>query len=176
MNHWELSQKIALRWHLTPLRASKFLPSSSPPCRRGCGDTGHLMHMFWICKNLTCFWRNVFSFLSDITGILTPPEPSLGIPNLGIDRFPPSCLSIVMHILLAARLLIARGWKSNKVPNLSEVVEIVRLHYKYEAMLATKQGTRKSFASIWQLWTDRFTILHTPPAAIIFLDAGFSAS
>lgn len=86
--------------------------------------------------------ENVFCFISDITGILTSPEPSLVILNLGIGRFPPFFHSIVTHVPLAARLLIAKGWKSDKAPNLSEAVEIVCLHYKYKSMLATKQDTR----------------------------------
>lgn len=105
--------------------------------------------MFWTCNHLIGFWQNIFHFISDNTCIFTSPDPGLAILNLGIDRFPPSCSSIATHILLAARLLIARGWRSDKVSNLWETVEIVHLHYKYETMLANKQGVRKIFHSQW---------------------------
>lgn len=52
-------------------------------------------------------------------------------------------------------------------------IEIICLHYKYEAMLATKQGTGKSFDSHWQLWTDRFT---ANESVVLFLSDRVSVS
>lgn len=60
INHWELSQKIALRWYLTPYRISKFGQNNSPMCWRNCGAIGNILHMFWACKHLTSFWNSIF--------------------------------------------------------------------------------------------------------------------
>ena len=151
-NHWELAHKIALRWYLTPYRLSKFLPSHSPLCWRGCVGVGQIMHVFWSCKHLTSFWNKVFCTISDITGILTKPSPALAVLNLGIDLFPLDCRKIVTHILLAARLLIARKWKSNLSPNVSEVIDIVKQNFTYENLLAYKYGSKRIFDRQWQLW------------------------
>lgn len=69
VNHWELSQKIALRWYLTPYRISKFGQNNSPMCWRNSGAIGNLLRMFWGCKHLTSFWNSIFRSISSITGL-----------------------------------------------------------------------------------------------------------
>lgn len=91
------------------------------------------------CKNLASFWKRVFCLVSDITGIFTTSSPGLAILNLGIDSFQSTCHKIVTHILLAARLLITKQWKSNLSPNISEVIELVKQHM-YESLLTYRQG------------------------------------
>lgn len=119
--HLELLQKIALRWYLTSYRLSKFCQSNSPLCWRNCGAVGNLLYMFWTCKHLTSFWHNIFRSISNITGILTPPNPSLAILNIGIENFPPDFRVVITHILLVSRPLIVKHWKSDKAPYTSEV-------------------------------------------------------
>lgn len=140
VNHWELSQKIALRWYLTPYILSKFGKDISPLCWRNCGMIGNLLHMFWACKHLTSFWNQNFSQISRITGILTRPSPSLTILHLGIETSPPNFRVVVSHILLAARSLIAQLWKADKAPNVSEVLKIVQTNYVHESLLADRRG------------------------------------
>lgn len=57
-----------------------------------------------------------------------------------------------MHILLAARTLIAQRWKIDMAPNASEVLRITQSHYVYESLLASRQGNTKQFDSHWKIW------------------------
>lgn len=151
-NHWELTQKIALRWYLTPYRMSKFLPSQSPLCWRGCGTIGQLKHIFWSCKPITSFWNKIFCTISEITGIITQ---ALAILNIGIERFPHDCRGIVTHIFLAAKTFITRKWKSNLAPNISDVIEIVKCNYAFESILAYRHGNKRLFDHYWNLWVNK---------------------
>lgn len=95
VNHWELSQKIALRWYLTPYQISKFSQTNS---WRECSDVGNIMHVFWSCKHLTSFWNSIFRQVSSITGILTPLDPGMAVLNLGVEIFPLCFLTVVTHV------------------------------------------------------------------------------
>lgn len=151
MNHWELSQKLHWDAISLPYVHPKF---SHPPRLFAGGDVAYILDLQKCHKLLEKylplhFWYHWYPYITRTKSGNTQFRL--------LTDFPPSCRSIVTHILLAARLLLARRWKSDNATNLLEAVEIVCLHYKYKAMLATKQGTRKCFDSHWQLWTDRFT-------------------
>lgn len=156
VNHWELSQKMALRWYLTPYRVSKFGNHNSPLCWRNCGSIGNLLHMFWTCKHLTSFWGSIFRSISTITGILTRPKPSLAILNIGIELFPPEFRTVITHIFLVARTLIAKHWRTDKAPNVSEVLTTSQTHYVYESLLAGRSGQKEKFDNQWKIWTTWF--------------------
>ena len=158
VNHWELSQKIALRWYLTPYRISKFGPDGSPLCWRQCGAVGNLVHMFWSCRNLTSFWNSVFSCVSGMTGILIRPNPGLAVLHIGIDLFPPEFRVVITHVLLAARTLIAQHWKADRAPNVSEVLRLTQVNYVHESLLAYRRGVRDRFDSVWKIWTDWYKV------------------
>lgn len=113
---------------------------------------GQLTHVFWSCKHLTSFWNKIFRTISEITGLITPSSPALAILNIGIELFPPECRRVVTHILLAARVLIARRWKINLSPNVSEVVEVVKQNYVFESLLPYRQGNKRLFDHNWSLW------------------------
>lgn len=106
VNHWEQSKKLALMWYLTPYRVSKFCQTNSPLCWRDCGGVGNILHTFWSCKLLTSFWHGIFRCISNIMGILTPPNLSISVLNIGLENFPSDFRTVVTHVLLVARSLI----------------------------------------------------------------------
>lgn len=52
VKHWELTIKMANRWHYTPYRLANYFPDSAPQCWRECRQIGNLLHMFWQCPNI----------------------------------------------------------------------------------------------------------------------------
>ena len=87
-----------------------------------------------------------------------PPNPELAILNLGIEGFPPEFRIVVTHILLAARLLLTRNWKSNTVPSVTEVLEVTQTNYTFESLLAGREGRRAKFDNQWKPWTEWFQL------------------
>lgn len=59
-NLWELSQKILLRWYLSPTRIAGLDPRTSLLCWIQCGHRGWLFHILWTCPLLSTFWWDVF--------------------------------------------------------------------------------------------------------------------
>lgn len=105
VTHWEITIKIANRWHFTPYRLSNYFLGSSPQCWRECGQIGNLLHMLWLCPNIRNLWNQTFYLIFSLTGILTPPTPALAILHLGIEKFPLDYRPAVSHILLETRVL-----------------------------------------------------------------------
>lgn len=60
--------------------------------------------------------------------------------SIHIDWYPSSLRPMVMNILLAARLVVKTKWKSDLSPNVSEVIKQVDEGYRYEQIMAQRDG------------------------------------
>lgn len=63
------------------------------------------------------------------------------------------CRTIVTHILLAARMLITRKWKSNISPSVLEIIDLAKQNFTFENLLAHRHGNKQLFDHRWNLWT-----------------------
>lgn len=91
--------------------------------------------------------------LSDLTGRLTKPDPSLAILHLGIDFFPHNFRTVVIHVLLAAKSILARHWRQNLATNPSEVINLVNVYF-FDKMYSHKAATRSFFDVRWKPWVE----------------------
>lgn len=104
-----------------------------------------LDHIFGLCKSIISF--------SHLTGSLTKPDHSLAILHLGIDLFPHNYKTVVIHVLLSAKIIIARHWKQDHAPNFSKVVNLIIVHY-FKTMYPHKANTRSTFDARWKPWVE----------------------
>lgn len=153
-NLWELMHKVTLRWYLTPYRLSKYYSQSSNLCWRNCGQIGTLCHVLWSCRSLDKFWPYVFQKLSEIIAILLQTSPGLDLLNLGIDEIPRILRNTAVNVLLAARLVLMRHWKSPLIPAMSKLVTLVHQHYTYERMYALATDFLKFSTDRWSPWVE----------------------
>lgn len=58
------------------------------------------------------FWMVIFQLDSEIHNVLITPSPELVLLNIGIDTVPPTLNCHIIHILLAARLVIVHHWQT----------------------------------------------------------------
>lgn len=151
-NHWEMTIKITNRWHFTPYRLAKMIPSISPLCWRECGKVGTIQHILWECPSITGFWNSIFQCIASCTGILSPPKAELAMLNLNIDSYPFMYRQLITHLLLAARTLILRNWKSTLIPNLSEAIALVNDNYSFEKAISVNNLTYHKFQKSWSAW------------------------
>ena len=77
----EIQIKATLRYHLTPVRVAKMNKSGDYRCRRGCGETGTLLHCWWERKLVQSLWKTVWGFLKKLK-IELPYDPEIAL--LGI--------------------------------------------------------------------------------------------
>lgn len=120
-NLWELTQKILMRWYLTPYRISKFDPKASPLCWK-CNNIGTLYHILWECPKVRMIWNKVFDMLAQIIKQQLHITSGLAILSLGIDSLPKNTRMIVSHVLLSTRLVITRHWKDQEPPTMKEII------------------------------------------------------
>lgn len=149
---WEMSLKITVRWYYTPAVLTTFNPQLSNSCWRQCGMRGDLLHILWKCPKLKNYWEKVFQIISELTQSQISPNPALALLPLEADLVPSDMGHSVLNILLAARLLITRKWKSDIPPSITEVVDLTNLHCTYERMLASSLGCLCTYLDLWSLW------------------------
>lgn len=82
VNYWELSQKIHHRWYLTPVQMYKFANLDNNHCRWACSHIGTFTHILWECPHINPLWNKVFTFFSEMTGVITKLTPSLALFSL----------------------------------------------------------------------------------------------
>lgn len=155
-NHKEQFHKLLSRWYFTPRRLAIAYPTVSPHCWRSCGATGSLLHIFWACPNLTPFWDSVKGLISQLLHIPCPQGPEFCLLLLSIESIPPVNRQLVCNILHAARLLIARRWKSADVPTILELTNMVSTICVYERTLAAYRGSSSLFLRGWDPWLRTF--------------------
>lgn len=152
VDHWENAQKILHRWYLTPLRIHKMNLSIQPLCWWKCNNTGNHLHILWSCKVIKSFWKDLTSIIQDVTNTTSTSNPALALLSLGIENFPPMARKIVIHILFAARISLAREWRSQTPPKIEAVISRVNAHYTMEKMLAYKERRAPAFHKNWEIW------------------------
>lgn len=152
VKHWELTIKLANRWHYTPYRISTYFPGSSPHCWRACGQIGNLLHMLWHCPTVKSLWNQVFQMISSLTGMLTVPDPALVILYLNIDKFHVDFRPVITHILLEMRLLILCNWKSTTAISPSDITKNVHRNYTFECLIAINSLHCTTFDNYWSIW------------------------
>lgn len=154
-----MSHKINLRWYLTPSRIARFHPQASPLCWRRCGQAGTLLHMLWGCPKLGSYWTDVYSLISRTLRIPTPLTPALAICSLGIEAIPHHLRTVLLHILLAARLTILRHWKDHTPPTIAETLNTIHTHASYELMFSYVIDKHHQIAKLWAPWTSRYPVM-----------------
>lgn len=78
--------------------------------------------------------------------------PQLAILNLNIDELPTHLRQVTVHILLATKLHLRRKWKSNTIPLIAEVVNLVHTHYTYETLLSRGSQHHSKTLALWNPW------------------------
>lgn len=151
-NHLELSRKIHLRWYLTPVRIAHMSPSASKSCWRTCGSTGTLLHMWWACPVVAPFWTEITTFIQTVSGLQINLTPVLAVLDLGLNDIPSPLRTVIHHIFIAARMTIARLWKTLTTPSLLEITRQVNFAYHSETKLTPYSNLCIKKAKLWDIW------------------------
>lgn len=108
-------------------------------------------HILWSYKGLNSYWNQVFQLISQVTGILTKPDPALALLHLGIKCFPTYFHTIVI-IFLSAESLVTKLWRSNQAPNLPKLIALVNLIYNYGRYIALRNESIHKSNQLWSAW------------------------
>lgn len=149
-----MAQKTYLRWYMTPYLIATFAEETSNLCWKECRKVGTLARMFWQCLYIWSFWSRIskLTVTVSITCILNETTVEQYPLSVNLDLLPFHTREIVIPILFAACLLITWDWKSNLVPTVGEVVQLVDETYGYEQLMAYKEGGFFKCHKQWYLW------------------------
>lgn len=107
------------------------------------------------------FWKSISYFIVTLTGNLLKLTPAMALLGINLDKYPSVYRTIIVHVLISARLNITSLWKSNDAPNLWNVIARVNIQAQYALLLAHKN---------YSITTLR------PGSHLCELDVGFSTS
>lgn len=145
-------RKIHLRWYLTPVRLVHMSSSASRTCWRQCGQVGSLLHMWWSCPLLSNFWSQIADLIIELTGYHISLSPELAILDINLVDIPLCFRTIIHHILLAARISIARIWKQPTAPSISEIIKRVNFSCHCELTLTPLNPSSSRRHTLWTDW------------------------
>lgn len=144
--------KILMHWYHTPSFLNKLNPTIPNQCWR-CGRTpGTQFHLFWECPEIRDYWIMVKNLLYDILGIEFPLCPQLFLLNFSDKLIPKLAMKLVIHILTAARCLIALFWKRGSPPSSLDLWTRIKNVRVMESMTALSNNRADQFYKIWEPW------------------------
>lgn len=104
---------------MTPVRVSKMSRSYSSSCWRCGQDTCSMLHRWWTCSLIQQFWLTIHHEITSVIGLplnFSPLEYFLHL-CLNLDK---SDTIFLNNVLVAAKVLITKKWKTVNVPTLHE--------------------------------------------------------
>lgn len=152
INHKEIMCKIHLRWYMTPTRFHHIKPDASSLCWRQCGALGTHLHMWWHCPVTSAFWIKVTQLLAEVLNYNVILTPELAVLDIHLKTYPTPLRTIMQHVLVSARYVIAQHWNSADPLNISEVIGRTNFHCHCETKLVSTPLRCKSLYSLWEPW------------------------
>lgn len=145
-------RKIHLRWYLTPNRLAHMKADATNLCWRQCGHIGSQLHMWWSCPITISFWQQVNNLLTAVLGCKIVLSPELAVLDIHLVDFPRPLRTVLQHILISARFVIAQNWKSPNALPISEVVRRTNFHCHCETTLISSPQKCKTLRFLWEPW------------------------
>lgn len=152
VTHRENQLKILMHWYHTPTLLHRLNPDIPEVCWRCTRSRGTQFHLFWECPEIEPFWGVVQTLLFDVLGIRFTLDPLLFLLNVSERPLPKLTTKLLIHILTAARCLIALFWKRQAPPSLLDLLARVKEIRTMEYITAVAHNKVDLFHSIWASW------------------------
>lgn len=141
--------KIETRWYRTPSLLHKFLPFIPNTCW-GCGKAeGTMLHIWWDCKSLHPFWKEVHDIIAHVTTFTLNYTPAQYLlHHMTLSKKEEYYKSLAMHMVNAPR-----HWRLFRPPTIREWFTILSEIEEMEEHIYTSQEQRQKFTNTWAYWT-----------------------
>lgn len=145
LSRWESLQKIFHRWYYTPYSFTSIFPDNSAKCWYNCDHSGTLHHIWWSCPVITRLWVVVKTLLMSVTHTPMTLTPNMAFLGVGTQ------VSFTTHTQIAARLAVARQWKTTQPPHIQDVIHIHNDHLLMEFYYDKSHLTASKCHNQWAL-------------------------
>uniref|UniRef100_A0A670HTD8 Reverse transcriptase domain-containing protein n=1 Tax=Podarcis muralis TaxID=64176 RepID=A0A670HTD8_PODMU len=126
--------KMMYRWYLTPARLGRMYRTADNTCWRCKDKVGTFIHIWWTCGEVKGFWGQIYEELKKILKYNFPKNPEALLLGMIGEEIKKSDQTFFQYATTAARILIAKKWKSPEIPTMREwrvklyqYVELARL-------------------------------------------------
>lgn len=117
--------------YITPLRFSKMFPTSSPRCHDCKISKGSIMHVYWECRKLKLFWKEVHDLAvkAEVTPLVSTPTRYLFVTELDntLDTTHGKRINIISDI---AKKFILLKWNHQRPPSFNLFKQILNETFK----------------------------------------------
>lgn len=149
----EFAWKNQIRFFITPKIKSK-QTSQQQHCWRGCGEKApHHTHVFWTCKIIESFWKQIHVNLCRILEYDVPF--TCGVLYMGNmeDIVTPEDEYLCKVLLVAAKKAITQQWMTANVPSEQQWRTIVESIRSMEWMTYRLRLREEVYERRWEKWT-----------------------
>uniref|UniRef100_A0A8C5MBI0 Reverse transcriptase domain-containing protein n=1 Tax=Leptobrachium leishanense TaxID=445787 RepID=A0A8C5MBI0_9ANUR len=153
------SYKLITLWYSTPTLLFRMGLRLTTNCWRCDAPSGTYLHMWWECAALAPFWCQIRDTVRDVADLDLPFTPAVFLLTHTQCSVKAMKKSVVLPILMTARLLVARFWKSAHAPAYREWLARMEEVRTQEDLAARMTDTVEKHLRKWQHWC---TYLTTP--------------
>lgn len=152
ISYKENQYKLLMFWYHTHSLLHSLFPEVPDKCWR-CGSEGaSVFHIFWDCLLLQGYWSEIKQLIYDELGShvsLSPITYLLNVPPKGLSR---GASRLLLHILTAAKCLIAVFWKRTAFPSSTDIHHRIVEIRSMDRLSASLASQIDLFNSVWSLW------------------------
>uniref|UniRef100_A0A670HML6 Reverse transcriptase domain-containing protein n=1 Tax=Podarcis muralis TaxID=64176 RepID=A0A670HML6_PODMU len=112
--------KMIYRWYMTPLKLAKIYHLHDNKCWK-CKETeGTFFHLWWTCPRVKAFWEMIYNELKMVFRYTFPKKPEAFLLGIVGQKVLKKDRTFFLYATTAARILIAKYWKTQDLPTLEE--------------------------------------------------------
>lgn len=110
--------KIHMRWYMNTEKLNRINPKSPKICWKCHENEGTMYHLWWGCKKSKEYWKTLHETITKILGYEINKLPALYLLGLRMEGIPTKDRTLLWYMLAAARIVYAKYWKNEEIPEL----------------------------------------------------------
>uniref|UniRef100_A0A670ILE0 Reverse transcriptase domain-containing protein n=1 Tax=Podarcis muralis TaxID=64176 RepID=A0A670ILE0_PODMU len=112
--------KMIYRWYMTPAKLAKIYHLPNNKCWK-CNETeGTFYHLWWTCPKIKAFWEMIYNEIKKVLKRTFNKKPEAFLLGMVGQMVPKKDRTFFMYATTAARILLAKYWKTQDLPTLEE--------------------------------------------------------
>uniref|UniRef100_A0A670HYM7 Reverse transcriptase domain-containing protein n=1 Tax=Podarcis muralis TaxID=64176 RepID=A0A670HYM7_PODMU len=112
--------KMIYRWYMTPVKLAKIYHLPNNKCWK-CNETeGTFYHLWWTCPKIKAYWEMIYNEIKKVLKWTFAKKPEAFLLGMVGQLVPKRDKTFFMYATTAARILLAKYWKTQELPTLEE--------------------------------------------------------